>query len=181
MRNQTACLLLYNSVPGLVTEKPTLLRVRGAAIGVLSRGDSLGVSEVELKDELLLDSCSLLALLELLVRWRKDSINSVGSLCSSRGGSCRCLCVWSLDMTCDSGMPNAWGIVSVWGGRARQGDHKFISMSTSQLGDVELLFRCVSHVSILYILSLSWTFEWKLLRINMTRETSQTLQCTLNI
>ncbi len=147
--NQTDFLLHYNSAWGLLTEKPTLLRVRGAASGVLGRGDSLGVSEVELRDELLLEN-SLLALLKLEVRWRKDSINSVGSLCSPRGGSCRCLCARSLDMTCDSGMPNTWGIVSVWGGRARQGYLKFIWLAQSQLGN-ELLLKCVSHVTILYI------------------------------
>lgn len=82
----------------LSTAEPTLLCVRGAVSGVLGRGDSLGVSEVELREELLLES-SLLALFKLEVSWRKDSINSVGSLCSSRGGSCLCLCVRSLDMT----------------------------------------------------------------------------------
>lgn len=109
--NQTDSLSLRESRL-IVRTKLTLLRVRGAASSVLGRGDSLGVSEVELRDELLLES-SLLALLKLEVRWRKDSINSVGSLWPSRGGSCRCLCARSLDMTCDSGMPNAWGVVSV--------------------------------------------------------------------
>lgn len=120
-------------------------------MGVVNSGVSLRVSEVELRDELLLDNCSLLTLLKLEVRWRKDSINSVGSLCSSRGVSCRCLCVWSLNKTCDNGMPNAWGVVSVCGGRTRQGDFQFISLTTSQLCDVELPFRCVSHASIIHI------------------------------
>lgn len=103
--------------PASVTwrDKPTLLRVRGALSSVPRRGDSLGVSDVELREEVLLES-SLFLLLRLEVRWRKDNISSVGSLCSSRWGSCRCLCVRSLEMTCDSGMPNAWGMVSVWGG-----------------------------------------------------------------
>lgn len=109
---QTDPLLLRDTVSGLLTEKPTLLCVLGAVSAVPGRGDSLGVSEVELSDELLLES-SLLALLKLDVRWRKDSINSLGSLCSPRKGSWRCLCVRSLDMTCDSGIPNAWGTVSV--------------------------------------------------------------------
>lgn len=113
--NQTHSLLLYNSVWRLPTAKLTLLRIRGAVPG---RDDSLGVSEVELRDDVLLEN-SLLAPLTLEVRWRKDSINSVGSLCSSRWASCRCLCVRSLEMTCDSGMPNTWGMVSVWGVRAR--------------------------------------------------------------
>lgn len=47
---------------GLLTGKPTRLRVRGAMSGVLGSGDSLRVSEVELSEELLLES-SLLALL----------------------------------------------------------------------------------------------------------------------
>lgn len=135
----------------IITYIPTLLRVRGATYGVLSRGDSLGVSDVELRDELLLES-SLLASLKLEVRWRKDSINSVGSLCPSLWGSCRCLCVRSLDMTCDSGMPNTWGVTSAWGERARQEAVKFIFLASSQLGDVELLLICVIHVSMLYIL-----------------------------
>lgn len=74
----------------LAPGKPTLLRVRGVVSSVQTRGDSLGVSGVELRDELLLES-SLLAFLKLEVRWRKESISSVGSLCPSRGGSCRCL------------------------------------------------------------------------------------------
>lgn len=143
MCNQTEIPLLYNHVP----EKPTLLHVRGAMSGVLRRGDSLGVSEVELRDELLLKN-SVLALLKLEVSWRKDSINSVGSLCPSRRGSCRCLCLRSLDMTCDSGMPNTWGISSVGGEKARQEDIKFIFLASSELGNVELLLIYISHVSI---------------------------------
>lgn len=92
---------------------PTLLRIRGAVPG---KGHSLRLSDVELRDEVLLEN-SLFAALTLDVRWRKDSINSVGSLCSPRWASCRCLCVRSLEMTCDSGMPNTWGAVSAvtWG------------------------------------------------------------------
>lgn len=61
-KNILCKLLLYISVS--LTEKPTLLRVRGAVTGVLGRGDSLRVSEVELRDELLLER-SLFALLKL--------------------------------------------------------------------------------------------------------------------
>lgn len=91
---------------------PTLLRVRGGLSGVLRGDDSLRFSEVELRDELLLE-ISLLVRLRVAVSWRKDSINSVGSLCPSLRGSCRCLCLRSLDMTCDSGTPNTCGAISV--------------------------------------------------------------------
>lgn len=100
MYNQTDFQFPYKQM----SEQPTLLRCRGTVSAVLNRGDSLGIS-LELRDELLLES-SLLALLKLDVRWRKDSISSVGSLCPSRGGSCFCLSLRSLDMTCDSGIPN---------------------------------------------------------------------------
>jgi len=56
--------MLYIRVEGLLTEKLTLLRVGGAMSGVLGRLDSLGVSEVELREELLLES-SLLGLFKL--------------------------------------------------------------------------------------------------------------------
>lgn len=118
---------------------------------MLSRGASLGVSKVELRDVLLLKN-SLLALLKLEVSWRKDSISSVGSLCPSRRGSCRCLCLRSLAITCNSGMPNTWGISSVGGERARQEDKKFIFLASSELGDVELILIYISHVSILHFL-----------------------------
>lgn len=91
---------------------PTLLRVRGAASAALIRGDSLGASP-ELREELLLEN-SLLALLKLEVRWRKDSMSSVGSLWPSHWGSWRCFSARSLDMTCDSGTPNARGVTSAW-------------------------------------------------------------------
>lgn len=90
----------------------TLLRVLGAASGAGANGDLLGLSELELRDELLLDS-SLLARLNVEVKWRKDSTNSVGSQCCSCGASWRCLCVRSLQMTCASGMLKAWGVASV--------------------------------------------------------------------
>lgn len=56
------------NIPKKRSKELTLLRVRGAVSGVLSRGDSLGVSELELSDELLLESSLLLPLLKLELR-----------------------------------------------------------------------------------------------------------------
>lgn len=104
---------------------PTLLRVRGAASAALIRGDSLGASP-ELREELLLEN-SLLALLKLEVRWRKDSMSSVGSLWPSHWGSWRCFSARSLDMTCDSGTPNTRGTTSAWE-MGRSNVHKSVEL-----------------------------------------------------
>lgn len=62
--DQTEPLLLYIRESGLLTERLTLLCVHRAVSAVLGRGDSLWVSEVELRDELLLES-SLLVFFKL--------------------------------------------------------------------------------------------------------------------
>lgn len=66
---------------GVWGETLTLLRARGAASGVLGDVDSLAVSEVELREELLLDSSLLVDL--LVANCRMDDTRSDGSLCSS--------------------------------------------------------------------------------------------------
>lgn len=166
-------LLHYNSITSLLTVKPTLLHVRGAVPG---RADSLGVSEVELRDEVLLEN-SLFALLTLEVRRRKDSINSVGSLCSSRWASCRCLCVRSLEMTCDSGMPNTWGVVSVWRVRAEQGDVKFIKLTGEMMNSLNAAVN--STCSIFHHLDL--VFFVRLNKYNKRNAKSSASQYALNI
>lgn len=84
----------------------TRLRARGAASGVFGEVDSLGVSEEELTDELLLES-SLLG--RLVANCRMEDTRSPTSRCPSLWASCRCLCVRSLAITCDSDMPKACG------------------------------------------------------------------------
>ena len=79
---------------------------------MLGEDSSLGVSEVELREELLLDS-SFTSLLEVEVRWKKDVTRSLGSQGSSCWGSRRCFSSRSLAITWDRGMPNAWGAESV--------------------------------------------------------------------
>lgn len=71
--------------------------------------DSFGVSEVELRDELLLES-SLFCL--LLPKGKSDVTNSETSLCSSLWISCFNLYTRSFAITCDKGIPKAWGMNS---------------------------------------------------------------------
>lgn len=90
----------------------TRRRARGAASGVPGATLSLGVSEVELSDELLLES-SLLGLLVVKCRMEETRSEAVSRCSSVRWPSCLCLCTRSLAITCESGMPNAWGANSV--------------------------------------------------------------------
>lgn len=87
----------------------TLRLTRGAGSGVLGDTDSFGVSEVELRDELLLES-SLFC--RLFPNGRRKDPNSDASFCSSLCKSCFSLYARSLAMTWDKGIPNACGINS---------------------------------------------------------------------
>lgn len=64
-----------------VVGRLTLLLARGAGSGVLGEVDSFGVSEVELRDELLLES-SLFCL--LVPNGKREATKSDTSFCSSR-------------------------------------------------------------------------------------------------
>ena len=88
----------------------TLLLTRGAGSGVLGDVDSFGVSEVELRDELLLES-SLFCL--LFPNGRREDTKSDASFCSSLCKSCFSLYARALAITWDKGMPNDCGLNSV--------------------------------------------------------------------
>jgi hypothetical protein len=108
----------------------TLLLARGAGSGVFGDVDSFGVSEVELRDELLLES-SLFCFLFPNGR-REDTKSDDASFCSSLCKSCFSLYARSLAMTWDKGIPNACGMNSarkkksniyVYGRSIQTGEH----------------------------------------------------------
>lgn len=127
----------------------TLLRARGAASGVLDEVDSFAVSEVELSDELLLES-SLVG--RRVANCRMEDTRSLGSLCSSLWPSWRWRWVRSLVITCDKDIPNACGAfsetipekseraVQTWPGTT----HKLVQYSCFCFFD-EKLYREISH------------------------------------
>lgn len=102
----------------------TLLLTRGAGSGVLGDVDSFGVSEVELRDELLLES-SLFCL--LFPNGRREDTKSDASFCSSLCKSCFSLYARSLAITWDKGIPNACGINS-----ARKKKNRYLHSGKTQ-------------------------------------------------
>lgn len=108
----------------------TLLLARGAGSGVFGDVDSFGVSEVELRDELLLES-SLFCF--LFPNGRSEDTKSDASFCSSLCKSCFSLYARSLAMTWDKGIPNACGMNS-----ARKISNIYIQGRSRQ----ESMFRC---------------------------------------
>lgn len=110
----------------------TLLRARGAASGVLDDVDSFAVSEVELSDELLLES-SLVG--RRVANCRMEDTRSLGSLCSSLWPSWRWRWVRSLAITCDKDIPNACGAFSeTVGGRSERAAESWHGTTQSYFG-----------------------------------------------
>lgn len=86
----------------------------------------------------------------------------------------------SLDMTCDSGMPKACGVVSVRGERAAQGDLKFTYTALSQQQGSEFLFEfelCSAESKDLQCIHLFYSN----LNLNSKLQNNSFLQRTLNI